>query len=281
MKNLSFLLLIVVAFTFSCQREIDILVEEIDPADAVRLSKFVKLPPAATRVAGRPPAPTGTGAPSVSTQNSQVSSSNGGTTPLRFTFTNGTGLAGCYVQIVGADQYFNIPYSGSSNATGTLTLPIGIPTFTKEGNFCVEFSVYDAQNRVSNIVRSCVQVFRLGSGAMQVNLTWDTNNTDVDLYVTEPNGNTIYYARSSSSTGGQLDRDDTNGYGPENIYWLQEAPDGDYKVSVNYYSGGPETNYYITINTPNKSKTFEGKLVSYRQTNNIVTVKKRGNTYEY
>jgi hypothetical protein len=71
--------------------------------------------------------------------------------------------------------------------------------------------------------------------ALRVTLSWDTNGTDVDLWVTDPNGERCYYAHSTTASGLALDFDDTNGYGPENITTSEVIP-GDYVVQVHYYS---------------------------------------------
>ena len=71
--------------------------------------------------------------------------------------------------------------------------------------------------------------------ALRVTLTWDTNGTDVDLWVTDPNGERCYYANSTTASGLTLDFDDTNGFGPENITTTNIVP-GDYLVQVHYYS---------------------------------------------
>lgn len=79
----------------------------------------------------------------------------------------------------------------------------------------------------------------LGTGDVQITLTWE-NSADLDLYVREPNGEVTSHTQRQSSTGGQLDVDDTNGYGPENIFWpAGQAPRGNYSVEVNLYSGLP------------------------------------------
>jgi uncharacterized protein YfaP (DUF2135 family) len=69
-----------------------------------------------------------------------------------------------------------------------------------------------------------------------VTLVWDTNTTDVDLYVSEAGGHTVYY--SSKSGEGNLDVDRTSGYGPEN-YSVGAAgraiTAGRYVVRVHYY----------------------------------------------
>ncbi len=95
----------------------------------------------------------------------------------------------------------------------------------------------------------------LGTGDLQVTLTWNTDETDVDLFVQEPDGTwTCYYSEGTTS---ELDVDDTDGYGPENIYVAPgEADDGVYKVYVGFYSGEGCTTATIKIttfdNTPQK-----------------------------
>jgi uncharacterized protein YfaP (DUF2135 family) len=70
---------------------------------------------------------------------------------------------------------------------------------------------------------------------LQVLLFWDTDQTDVDLHVREPGGKHVYYGdRESDVSGGRLDRDDVDGYGPE-IYSATSAPSGVYEVSAHYF----------------------------------------------
>jgi len=77
----------------------------------------------------------------------------------------------------------------------------------------------------------------LGGGDVQVTLTWNTP-TDQDLHVIDPNNTRIYFSNPTSPTGGTLDFDDTDGFGPENIFWpTGQAPAGPYKVQVVYFSG--------------------------------------------
>lgn len=71
--------------------------------------------------------------------------------------------------------------------------------------------------------------------ALRATLTWDTNGTDVDFWITDPNGEKCYYANSTTDSGLTLDVDDTDGYGPENITTSTIIP-GDYLVQVHYYS---------------------------------------------
>jgi len=111
-----------------------------------------------------------------------------------------------------------------------------------------------------------------GYGDVQVTLTWD-NTSDIDLWVTEPNGNKIYYQSPNSSTGGHLDVDDTDGYGPENIFWADgQAPVGQYIVQVHYYggSGGP-ANYTVLIQAFGNSNQYHGTLQGVGDVADIAT----------
>jgi uncharacterized protein YfaP (DUF2135 family) len=69
---------------------------------------------------------------------------------------------------------------------------------------------------------------------LQVLLFWDTDQTDVDLHITEPSGEQVNYTSKESKNGGRLDRDDTDGYGPE-IYVISSAPTGSYTIAAHYY----------------------------------------------
>ena len=75
-------------------------------------------------------------------------------------------------------------------------------------------------------------------GKVTVSLLWNTTD-DLDLHVTNPRGNTIYYGNSSDSFGGRLDVDrqvSTYVVNPiENIYW-DNPPSGTYTVKVNVFS---------------------------------------------
>ncbi len=75
----------------------------------------------------------------------------------------------------------------------------------------------------------------LGTGDLQVTLTWDTDETDVDLWVQEPTGEWVYYGDEEGPTA-ELDVDDVDGYGPENIFVpFGGASAGVYKVYITYY----------------------------------------------
>lgn len=99
-----------------------------------------------------------------------------------------------------------------------------------------------------------------GYGDIQITLTWD-NTSDLDLYVTDPLGETICYYNPTSASGGWLDFDDTNGYGPENVFWENNsAPQGDYFVELDYYSGSSSSNYIIVVSIGSNNETYSGSI---------------------
>ena len=75
-------------------------------------------------------------------------------------------------------------------------------------------------------------------GAMDLDvrivMSWDTDLTDIDLWVHEPAGDKAYYGHRLTRSGGLVSRDFTRGYGPEE-YLLKKSWGGEYRVEANYY----------------------------------------------
>jgi tetratricopeptide (TPR) repeat protein len=69
---------------------------------------------------------------------------------------------------------------------------------------------------------------------MRVVLSWDSDNSDMDLWVTDPNGEKCYYGNRFTYQGGRLSEDLTGGYGPEE-FSLRNAKPGRYKVEANFF----------------------------------------------
>ena len=69
---------------------------------------------------------------------------------------------------------------------------------------------------------------------IRVVLTWDTDNSDMDLWVTDPEEERCFYGHRETYLGGIISQDVTGGYGPEG-FMLKKAPKGNYKIEVNYY----------------------------------------------
>jgi hypothetical protein len=110
-----------------------------------------------------------------------------------------------------------------------------------------------------------------GTGQVKVTLQWH-NCADLDLWVADPCGTTIYYNSTSSTCQGKvgnLDIDSNAGCytlncttPAENIYWVT-APSGTYTVCVNYYSscsGTASTSYLLTTIVDGKLSTYSGSI---------------------
>jgi Ca-activated chloride channel family protein len=69
---------------------------------------------------------------------------------------------------------------------------------------------------------------------VRVALAWDTDNTDIDLWVKDPHDEWVSYQSPLSRQGGRVTRDVTNGYGPE-VFSLKKAIPGVYEVHAKYY----------------------------------------------
>lgn len=83
---------------------------------------------------------------------------------------------------------------------------------------------------------------RAGSGGevaakLRVLLSWDSDNTDLDLHLLTPDGGHLYYGNRTLANGMAQDVDVTTGYGPE-IMATPTPLNGPYLVYVNYFGGG-------------------------------------------
>jgi len=70
---------------------------------------------------------------------------------------------------------------------------------------------------------------------VRVVIDWNHNDTDIDLWVIDPNGEKAYYSNSKTKIGGRMSEDLMEGYGPES-FMLKNAVKGNYKIKVDYYS---------------------------------------------
>lgn len=75
---------------------------------------------------------------------------------------------------------------------------------------------------------------------VRIVLSWDADNTDVDLHVFEPSGEKAFYSHNRTSIGGYVSRDFTRGYGPED-YFVKQAMPGTYEIRCHYYGSRQQT----------------------------------------
>ncbi len=69
---------------------------------------------------------------------------------------------------------------------------------------------------------------------IRIVLTWNTDDCDVDLWVTDPDGEKCFYGNRLTQNGGRISRDFIQGYGPEE-FAIKKAVKGKYKIQANYY----------------------------------------------
>ncbi len=97
---------------------------------------------------------------------------------------------------------------------------------------------------------------------IRVVMDWNMNNTDIDLWVTDPNNEKCYYSHNRTAIGGRISHDMTQGFGPEQ-FLLKNAIKGTYKIEINYYGdrqatiAGPTTimaEMFTHYGTPQEKK---------------------------
>jgi uncharacterized protein YfaP (DUF2135 family) len=133
--------------------------------------------------------------------------------------------------------------------------------------FAMQLSGANGSGSFGTEQSNLVSVISVGTGDVQVNVTWDSK-ADVDLHVVDPAGGEAYWAGRTTATGGQLDLDSnagcsTDGPRAENIYWASGiiAPKGEYVVRVDHWSAcsAVRTNYVVTVNVRGKPpQVFSG-----------------------
>ncbi len=75
---------------------------------------------------------------------------------------------------------------------------------------------------------------------LRVIFSWDADETDVDLHVTEPSGEEAFYGHQRTYKGGFVSEDIVDGYGPEE-YFIRVAEKGTYKIRAHFYASHAQT----------------------------------------
>lgn len=70
---------------------------------------------------------------------------------------------------------------------------------------------------------------------LRIVMSWDADETDVDIHVLEPNGEEAFYSHRRTSRGGFVGEDVTTGYGPEE-YLRKDADSGRYRILAHYFA---------------------------------------------
>jgi hypothetical protein len=125
-------------------------------------------------------------------------------------------------------------------------------------------------------------------GDPQFTLIWNTDGVDLDLHVIEPGGKEIYWEEPKGALGGELDVDNTKGFGPENIYWLVDSdgpdsekvkgpgPPGTYKWFVVYWGGfgglARPTHWQVRVKHAGTVKVYHGKFQALNERSKVFTL---------
>ncbi|MFC0515308.1 VIT domain-containing protein [Mucilaginibacter angelicae] len=97
---------------------------------------------------------------------------------------------------------------------------------------------------------------------VRIVMDWNMNNTDIDLWVTDPDNEKCFYSHNRTVIGGRISHDMTQGFGPEQ-FLLKKAIKGTYKIEINYYGdrqatiAGPTTvmaEMFTHYGTPDEKK---------------------------
>ncbi|MBK7576161.1 MAG: carboxypeptidase regulatory-like domain-containing protein [Ignavibacteria bacterium] len=144
-------------------------------------------------------------------------------------------------------------------------------TRTWDGRFPeVELIALNEMNHIIGLHPKSVDVSKIPPSMLysvasdiRVVMDWDSDNCDIDLWVTDPQSVKCYYGHRFPRSGGRLSRDLTGGYGPEE-FMIKDAPKGTFKIEANYFGdrqqrlSGPTTvqvTVYRNYGRPNEQRT--------------------------
>ncbi len=112
-------------------------------------------------------------------------------------------------------------------------------------------------------------------------INWDTDMSDMDIWVTDPFKEKCFYGHRFTVTGGRNSCDFTQGYGPE-AFMIRDAVKGKYLVQTDYYGThtqkviGPVTLYaeiYTNYGRENEERQFLAfRLDSRKQVIDVATI---------
>lgn len=127
----------------------------------------------------------------------------------------------------------------------------------------------DDQGRTSRYVSREVAILPVGTGDLEVALAM-SEPSDLDLYLTDPSGQTIYYGASRGASGGELDLDANAacsrnmGIDHEHVFFPSGlAPRGTYSVRVAHFEScvqGRPIEYRVTVRACGETVVLVGRF---------------------
>jgi Ca-activated chloride channel homolog len=122
------------------------------------------------------------------------------------------------------------------------------------------------------------ELAKLLDADIRIVMTWDADNTDIDMHIVEPSGEEVYFEHESSTIGGALSEDLTQGYGPEE-YMVRKAPGGLYTIKADFYGsdsvkvmGAVAVQVHIYTNFGRENEAHESITVRLKNTKDMITI---------
>jgi uncharacterized protein YfaP (DUF2135 family) len=195
--------------------------------------------------AGTAPA---SGAPAAPSASGTASVVTGGSASL--TLASESAFERVIVGVNGLDGYYELTLPSGANTAG---LVLGVASSAAEAELQLRVAV-ETDDAVSAYALQPLEIHHVGSGDVQISVSW-SGASDVDLRVTDPSGELIYFDNPTSESGGTLDLDSNasctiDGVNSENVVWpTGHAPHGDYKVTLVYHDdcGVARSDYVVTV----------------------------------
>lgn len=117
---------------------------------------------------------------------------------------------------------------------------------------------------------------------VRIVIGWSSDNSDIDLWVTDPRKEKCFYQNRFTRIGGRISQDVTQGYGPEE-FLLKKALNGNYNIDVNLYGdtrqtiGGPiaiKADLFTDFGKPaQKRRTINFRVTSDKEVINLGALK--------
>ena len=194
---------------------------------------------------------------------------------IRGVFVEFAGYAGSfYVQAEQQTELGSVLGEGARDLTVNFGIraplpPGGIALATAPFQTMMTTATVDRDGRAGPPITRLVEVLPVGAGQIEVTLHM-SEPTDLDLYVDDPSGGTIYYGNRDTPSSGHLDLDanaacNANvGLDTEHIYFASGmAPPGRYRVRVAHYMScvnGRPVDYRLTIRNCGELVVLRGQF---------------------
>jgi len=161
----------------------------VDPSDPNALSQVLVIP-GAQRMQGAPPQSSDDPDAPVISGSANLDTMSGEQAVIEVGYESPTGYVDCYVQVIGADDYFLISLP-SAATTGTIQIPVNIPANVATGGFDFYTCISGENGTVSNPVSTAVDVTYQGTPGGGEGVVCASDDPSVGAVFTCPNGSTL------------------------------------------------------------------------------------------